>query len=223
MARFANIRAVTFDAGGTLLEPWPSVGAVYAAVAAEHGWRDLSAAQLDVNFVSAWRANADFDYSTDAWRQIVEESFAGLVNRGAVHGFFDDLYARFAEPDCWRVYPDVRPALDQLRRRGLRLAVISNWDLRLGPLLNRLGLADYFDAVVISAEVGATKPSARIFEEAASRLRFGASEILHVGDAGLEDLNGARAAGFAALRIDRRSISADQSTIPRLTDLDSML
>jgi putative hydrolase of the HAD superfamily len=223
MAHLANIRAITFDVGGTLLEPRPSVGAIYAAVAAERGWRNLSIAQLNANFAAAWRKKIAFDYSTDAWRQIVEESFTGLVDRAAVHDFFDELYMRFEQPASWAVYDDVRPAMDRLRQRAIRLAVISNWDLRLRPLLNRIGLATCFDAILISAEVGAAKPASRIFDEAARQLKVAQQEMLHVGDSQREDVQGARAAGLAAVRIDRQVGIADRETIPRLTSLDSML
>jgi putative hydrolase of the HAD superfamily len=223
MARFANIRAITFDAGGTLLEPWPSVGAVYAAVAAEHGWREVNVAQLNANFAAAWRRKTAFDYSTDAWRQIVEASFAGLVDRAAVDEFFDELYARFEDPASWAVYDDVRPALESLRQRAIRLALISNWDLRLRPLLKRVALAEYFDAILISAEVGVAKPSPWIFREAAAQLGVLPGTALHVGDSEHEDVLGARAAGLAAVRIDRRRESSNDHTIPCLTALDSWL
>lgn len=221
MARHPKIQAITFDAGGTLLETWPSVGAVYAAVAAEHGWPDLSVAQLNENFLAAWRAKTEFDYSEDAWRRIVEESFAGLVDAPALRGFFEAIYARFEKPESWRVYDDVRPALESLRRRGVRLAVVSNWDARLVPLLERLGLTAYFDAVLISAEVGFAKPSPEIFAAAVARLGAVPGAVLHVGDNAREDVAGARGAGLAAVRIDRRQVLEEAEVFPRLTCLDS--
>src|SRR5439155_4202705 len=60
---FTGIKAITFDAGGTLLEPWPSVGAVYASVAVEFGFSDVSAAKLDAQFAKAWKNKEGFDYS----------------------------------------------------------------------------------------------------------------------------------------------------------------
>ena len=218
-----KIEAVTFDAGGTLLETWPSVGGIYGAVAAEHGWPDLSVAQLNGNFLAAWRAKGAFDYSPDAWRRIVEESFAGLVDAPSVRAFFDAIYARFEEPESWRVFDDVRPALESLRRRGLRLAVVSNWDARLGPLLERLSLAGYFDAILISAEAGFAKPSPEIFAAAATRLGVSPAAVLHVGDSEREDVAGARGAGLSAVRIDRRRTAETAEVIPRLTCLDSWL
>lgn len=221
MARLAKIQAVTFDAGGTLLEAWPSVGEIYADVADNHGWPGLDVARLNGQFAAAWRAKAGFDYSPGAWRWLVEQSFAGLVDPAGVREFFDDLYARFEQPNAWRVYDDVRPALARLQERGLRLAVVSNWDARLGPLLRRLGLAEFFDFIVISAEVGSAKPSPRIFSVAAARLGAAPAAMLHVGDAEDEDVSGARDAGLAAVRIDRGQSRETAAVIPRLTCLDS--
>ena len=71
------IEAVTFDAGGTLIEPWPSVGEVYAAVAREFGI-ECSAARLNAQFVNAWTTRSGFKYSRDEWHEVVRDSFLGV-------------------------------------------------------------------------------------------------------------------------------------------------
>jgi putative hydrolase of the HAD superfamily len=199
----AAIQGVTFDVGGTLIEPWPSVGHVYAEVAARHGRRNLSVELLNERFAAAWRACVDFDYSRAGWERLVNATFRGLNDAVERVDFFPDLFERFAEPDAWRVFEDVRPALETLASRGLRLGVISNWDDRLRVLLRRLRLHDYFETLAISCEVGFTKPSPVIFEHAAAKLGLPPAAILHVGDSDELDVRGARAAGFRAARIER--------------------
>src|SRR5687768_17830472 len=71
------LEAVTFDAGGTLIEPWPSVGEVYAAVAREFGI-ECSAARLNAQFVNAWTTRTGFTYSPDEWHEVVRHSFLGI-------------------------------------------------------------------------------------------------------------------------------------------------
>jgi len=137
-----DIKAVTFDAAGTLVEPWPSVGAVYARVAEECGIGPVSADELNRQFARAWKGKRDFDYSRKAWRRIVAKTFSGLAP--VKPAFFDHVYDEFAQSRCWRVYEDVGPALERCRTRGLKLGVISNWDERLRPLLEQMGLAPYF-------------------------------------------------------------------------------
>jgi putative hydrolase of the HAD superfamily len=200
-----SIKAITFDAAGTLVEPWPSVGTVYARVAEECGIGPVAAAELDRQFARAWKNKQGFDYSALAWRRVVEQTFAGLAH--IKPAFFDHLYDEFAQPRCWRVYEDVGPALERCREKGLKLGVISNWDERLRPLLEQMGLAPYFDTILVSREVGHHKPAREIFERAAGNLQVTAGEIMHVGDSLEEDFQGARQAGFHAVLLDRRSAS----------------
>jgi putative hydrolase of the HAD superfamily len=197
------IRAVTFDVGGTLLEPRGSVGEIYAAVAAEWGVTGLSPELLTQRFRAAWQARRDFNHSRAEWAEVVDATFHGLTPVPPSRTFFGELYRRFATSAAWHVYPDVRPALTALAARGCRLAVISNWDQRLRPLLRRLGLLPHFAAVVVSCEAGFAKPAPTIFELAARQLCLCPDEILHVGDEVACDLRGARAAGLRAVRIVR--------------------
>lgn len=158
-----NISAITFDIGGTLIEPWPSVGHVYAEVAARFGVNDIAPTELTKNFMRTWKSQTGFDYSRESWFVLVREAF-GDVARHLPTEYFPAVYERFAEADTWRVYDDVFPTLQTLTRCGLPLGVISNWDERLRPLLARLGLDSYFSRLVISCEVGVAKPDPLAFK-----------------------------------------------------------
>lgn len=109
--------------------------------------------------------------------------------------------------------------LAALRAQGLRLGVVSNWDTRLPEVLDRLGLAPFFDALVYSSAVGAEKPDRRIFEAALRDLGVLSCEALHVGDGRLEDVEGAQAVGMQALHLTRGRGAGelrDLSRLPRL-------
>lgn len=194
-----KISAITFDVGGTLIEPWPSVGHVYADVAAQHGYFSPAPQVLNTRFRSAWRACRRFDYTRDGWARLVQQTFES----DAELPFFDALYQRFTESAAWRVFEDVTPTLESLACARVRLAVISNWDERLRLLLQRLNLDRYFETLVISCEVGSAKPDRTIFDHALQKLGVPAGEILHVGDSLEMDVKGARQAGFQALLLDR--------------------
>lgn len=198
-AHKSPIRAVTFDAGGTCLHPWPSVGSVYAKVAAAWTGRRFSPRELSRRFSELWRTRTEFDHSRAAWMQLVDEVFAGLVEEPPSRTFFGQLYRHFGQPEVWRVDPHLRPLLVRLRARGLRLGLISNWDLRLRPLLRALKLEPAFDAIVISAEVGFAKPSPAIYLHAAEILQVAPEQILHVGDDPRADYEAARQAGYRAV------------------------
>jgi 2-haloalkanoic acid dehalogenase type II len=100
-------------------------------------------------------------------------------------------------------YPDAAPALRELRARGIRLLVASNWDCSLPEVLERAGLASLVDGVVSSAMVGAAKPDPALFEAALREAGVARGRALHVGDSPSKDLDGARAAGIAGVLLDR--------------------
>lgn len=197
------ILAITFDAGGTLIKPWPSVGRVYAQVAERHGIRGVSAASLNRGFKKVWSQLQRFDYSRASWRKVVTETFRKADATIPDSNCFEEIYRAFARPEAWRIFCDVLPTLEALAERGTRLGIISNWDERLRPLLRGLGLGRWFDEIIVSSEVGVAKPSARIFELAARRLKVPPDSVLHVGDSYSLDVRGARAAGFQGLHLER--------------------
>src|SRR5262249_18563604 len=99
-----GIQAVTFDVGGTLLAPRPSVGHVYAEVAARHGCANVSVDELNRRFALVWRAVTDFDYTREGWARIVNQTFEGLAAAASISAFFPDLYERFAQPGAWKIF-----------------------------------------------------------------------------------------------------------------------
>lgn len=88
---------------------------------------------------------------------------------------------------------------------GLGLGIISNWDAQLRPLLHRLKLDRYFDAIFVSGEIGAPKPARKVFEQACLGLGSEPGKTLHVGDSRQMDWLGARQAGLQALWLRRGS------------------
>ena len=218
-----TIAAVTFDVGGTLIEPWPSVGHVYAEVAASFRLAGLNPDALNRGFAAAWKRGSGHDYSRAAWQSLVNETFASAGAAQPSDECFNALYARFVEADAWRVFDDARPALESLRSLGLRLAIVSNWDERLRPLLDALDLTRWFQVIVISHEVGHAKPSPEIFLHAAARLHLPPASILHIGDSTREDLGGASSAGMLSVLLDRDRSKAAGQAIPTLALLPSLL
>jgi len=207
------VKAVFFDAGQTLLDADPPVEAVYRdafaawGVTAEAGevhravhetWRE----------VAARRARGDEGWSIGGgeasfWRRFVEEVFTRVGGGPLPDAMLAGLVRHFRKAAHWRVYEEVPAVLAALRDAGMKLLVVSNWDSSLPPLLSELGLTPFFDDVVVSALVGASKPSRGIFDMALRRAGVAADEALHVGDSLHDDYDGARAAGLSALLLDR--------------------
>jgi putative hydrolase of the HAD superfamily len=225
-----RIEAVTLDAAGTLFTVAEPVGATYARIGARHGI-ERPVAEVEARFRAAFRAapplacRADDPAELEAcerawWRRVVRET----LDAGDAPGFaacFDELFAYFADPHAWRLYPDVRPALAIMRAAGIRLAVVSNFDRRLGPIIAGLGLGELFDLIVPSSVAGAAKPAPGIFHHALLGLGVPAARALHAGDELTEDVEGARAAGLRAVLVDRTTARrpADVTVIATLTEL----
>ncbi|MEU4896877.1 HAD-IA family hydrolase [Streptomyces sp. NPDC044780] len=121
---------------------------------------------------------------------------------------YDALYDRHMEPAAWRPYPDAREVLGELRRRGVRVAVVSNigWDLR--PVFRAHGLDPLVDAYVLSYEHGVQKPDPRLFGAACDALGLDPADTVMVGDDRRAD-GGAAALGCRVhlvdhLPVDRR-------------------
>ena len=101
------------------------------------------------------------------------------------------------------VYPDTRPAIDELKAAGLRLAICSNWDWDLDLVLEQCGLTAAFEVAVTSARVGCRKPHPRIFEHTLDELGLGVDEAVYVGDTVHADVDGPLAIGLRPIHIWR--------------------
>ena len=221
------IRAVLFDAVGTLIHLREPVGETYARVARAHGV-EVPAAALQAAFPRLLRgmppmvfpglaAAALREAERGWWRTLVWAVFdaAGVAAQFAdFEPCFDRLFAHFAGAGAWRGAAGAAPALRALRARGLRTGMVSNFDHRLPALLDALGFAPLLEVVVLPADAGAAKPDARIFALALARLDVRADEAVYVGDDAHDDIAGARRAGLRAI---------DVATVGDLEHIPSLL
>lgn len=224
------IQYVFFDAGGTLIDPYPSVGEIYARARHAHGL-NATAEQLHDAFQNIWgryvaRAGQDpmtFGQDNEStrtwWRNLVFEVLDHVDFHGDREACFAAFFAAFESPDAWRVYDDVRPVLDALEARGVRKGVISNWDFRLPPLLDRLELGPRFDPILVSAFEGVAKPNPDLYRRATDRVGVPPEACLYVGDHVHLDLDPAREVGLQAFIIDRKGKYTGDYGVGSLLDL----
>ena len=206
------IKAIFFDAVGTLFRLTKTVGDHYAYVGGEVGL-DLDAQSLERAFRAAWkqmpqRAAIDGPRENDDkhwWRELVDlvlDRVAPSLNELDRDNFFEIAYEHFAEAGVWELYPEVPGILEELWRR-FELAVVSNFDGRLRFILEHLGVSKYFAHVFVSSELGADKPDPEIYRRALRIMKLSPNEVLHVGDDPERDWEGATAAGLSIFRLDR--------------------
>lgn len=193
-----RFRAVLIDAAGTLILPSEPAALVYLRYAAKYGV-ELDEKEVLARYRWAYSqpwAHSSIRYVGDGrpfWKYIVSHA-TGCDE----HEMFEDIYHYYQRPEAWFVAPGAVTALQRLRLNGVKLAVVSNFDTRLRPLLRGLNVDHLFDTIVVSAEVGAEKPNPVIFEAAVSALGAAPEELVHVGDDRRNDIWGARDAGITA-------------------------
>jgi putative hydrolase of the HAD superfamily len=119
----------------------------------------------------------------------------------------------------FHAFPDAAPALRELRERRIATVCVSNWDISLPEVLERVGLTGLVDGVVSSAGAGARKPDPAIFAPALELAGATPREALHVGDTPEEDLAAARAAGIRALLLVREAVASPATGAPVISSL----
>ncbi len=233
MSALPDIRAVTFDAAGTLLFPNPSVGKIYQEIMAAHGLH-LDDAELESGFRAAFRETSKGDSEPETreleyWKAVVANTIRPLASIPEnFEAIFDELWTEFAKGSRWRIADDAIETFDYLEGKGIALALLTNWDQRVHSVVRDHGLDARLDHVFVSSEIGADKPDPRIFDFAAQSLNCSPDQILHVGDSLQEDALGALNSGWNAALLDPNACESNPkvhriSTLLDLRDIISSL
>lgn len=206
------LRAVFLDIGDTVMRPNPSWEHVYAIAFEEYGV-EVEVGALRVALRQAYH-HGGFGFDA-AFEPSEATSFARTmeIDRAAIaelgispmpESFFRRLSELFMVTSNWHVFPDVPPALEALRARGLVVGAVSNWVWQLPELLHALDLVSHFDLIVASSRIGFEKPHPEIFRRALDEAKVRPGEAIHVGDHLDADVEGARGVGIQPVLIDRR-------------------
>lgn len=228
-----KIKAIFFDAAGTLFTVNGAVGEIYARIARDHG-KEVSVMDLEAGFRRSYAIAPPMAFpgalpeqilalEKHWWRNLVHEVFSSLGSFPQFDDYFAALFAFFARPEAWRLYPETLLTLEQLKRRGLTLGVISNFDSRLFGLLDGLGVSSFVDPVVISTQVGAAKPARDIFAQALAHAGVDAENALHIGDSYAADVVGAQAAGLTPVFVDRFDHAQEAEEYARVSNLAEIM
>lgn len=212
----ADIKAVFFDAGETLLAPHPSHHELFSMVLEEHGYRvppetvqqifagmaPTFVAVMDRMAVKAWSVSREA--SQDFWGRIYSDALDRLNVPDPGHSIFHALYERFSRYDSYRLFPECIPTLRAVREAGLVVGLISNFEEWLEGMLIEMEVSHLFDLMVISGKEGIEKPDPAIFHLALDRSGVAAEHSVYVGDHPRLDVEAAQAVGMGAVLIDRK-------------------
>jgi len=223
------MKAIFLDAAGTLFDLAEPVGKVYARFARKHGL-NLTEQEAETRFRTAFKElpapnYEDFEDGHRCelawWRKLVLK-VCNSAGDETFDLFFEDLFLFYEKGEAWKLYPDTVPFLEKAGEH-YRLAVVSNFDSRLHPILNQLGLSSYFEAIVSSAEARSRKPDEEIFHFTLQKLNLHPVQVLHIGDSEVADFQGASNAGLSAFHLQRENGLFLQDALPQFVRQSSLL
>jgi putative hydrolase of the HAD superfamily len=222
----STIRAVVFDAVGTVIHPDPPAVVIYSEVAKRLGSR-VAPDEIPARFRRAFGQQEEIDRlaglqtseerEVQRWRLIVTQVLDDIADTEAC---FRELFDHFSSPSAWRCEAEIGLVLEELVSRGYALGLASNYDRRLRRVVAGLPMLARLERLIISSEVGWRKPAPEFFAAVAEIFGLPGSQILYVGDDLANDYEGARSAGLHAQLYDPPSAApAGASRVQRLTDL----
>jgi putative hydrolase of the HAD superfamily len=222
------IRAILFDAVGTLIYAEPPVASAYSDAGGQFGIA-LDEQTIRERFRQALLAEDEIDrtlhrFKTDQareqerWRRIVAAVFREASDAEPI---FDALWRHFAAPQSWRVFDDVKPCLERLIDHRMSVGIASNFDDRLHAIVNETARLRPCQHVFVSSQIGWRKPALEFFRTIERTLGLPSDDILLVGDDTQNDVAAGRNAGWQTVYLNRDRVKdGDNASIRSLDELN---
>lgn len=207
-------KAVLFDAGGTLLDPYPSFAGKFASVCesfdANVSANDISRVEKEIwKEVLEKRSSIPYASSPEQSKQFwlwFYKTFLSALGFSDRDDVLEELYNVFSNPKTYKIFPDVIPFLEKITNYGLSMGIVSNWESWLPLLLEQCNIAKYFQTIAVSGEIGIEKPDKRIFEIPLYRLKVSPADVVYIGDVLETDILPALEVGMYAVLVDRKGV-----------------
>lgn len=234
------VRWIAFDAVGTLIFADPPVHLAYYRAGKRYGSRmrpeevrarfrecfarrgrsTSSSAEPMGNAVSSEASGSAAASCSEAserefWKQVVAEVLHDISDPGAC---FEELFEHFACPQSWQVFADVEETLAEARRRGIGLAIASNFDARLHAVCDGLPEIAAIERRCVSSEIGHRKPDAAFYQRLLTDCGCEPQDLVMIGDEFDSDVAAPRNMGIRALHLDRTAPRAGER-LSSLTEL----
>jgi putative hydrolase of the HAD superfamily len=200
-----TVRAVLFDVDFTLAKPGSELGPEgYVRAGARHGLtldssrfaeaRDTALVHLE--------HHPELDHDDEIWFAFTESIVLGMGGeQPASYACAVDITRAWELHDNFELYEDTIAVLDELRRAGVKIGLLTNSSRDVHAFARHHGLE--VDAAVGSFHHGKTKPHASIFHAVLELLDVEPADAVMVGDTVEDDIEGARAVGMRAILVDR--------------------
>ena len=230
-----NARAVFFDAGFTLVEPLEPIEHVYFSIASKFDSR-LCERDFVARMRQLWHdpdrrrkllgdgLECSDAIERDSWHRFTREVAVAFPTLLVHHEeWLRSLIEHFDQPGSWRAIEHASEVLQELRSRGKRLAILTNWHSAFHVLARAHGIDKQVDLILTSAEVGYRKPHGEIFRRALHGTNVRAENAVHIGDSLKEDVLGAHEAGIAAFHFVREASQVGEVSPRRISSLRQLL
>ena len=219
-----NFEAALFDAAETLFTTRGSVGDIYHSVAQKYGSL-ASAPEIHEAFIRQFRHSGPLTTDNEKrwWKDVVHRVFSDVGMVEDFDRFFEEVYDQFRDSRGWRLFPETREVLEELKRKRLKIGAISNFDSRLYSVMKDLDILSFFDSVTISSETGYAKPQPEIFAAAIRAIGVPANRIVFTGDSLVDDFQAGHNAGLEAFLLDRAGRYSAMESVRRIQSLRDLL
>ena len=221
------IKAVFFDFYNTLVKFWPPLEQIQQAACQELGLNISEEGAKHGYAVADVYFKQPLALRTDEERLEFFTRYEQMILSNAGLSVSLDMARRVWEmaslvPKEFMVFDDTVPALAQLHDGGYQVGIISNLRRDMTQICQRLGIGQYVDFVINSAEVGSEKPGAPIFIAALEQATVAPQEAVHVGDQHRSDVLGARGVGIHPVLIDRGGFHTDLNDCTMIATLSEL-
>jgi len=216
-----RLEAVVFDVDFTLAKPGPDLGPEGYRKLGERFGLELDPARYDDarrDAIATLKRHPELDHDEEVWVLFTEQIIQGMGGAGDTYHCAVAMTRAWERAEHFELFDDALPVLDELRRRGLKLALLSNTGRDLDEFVAHHHIQ--VDAILTSRVHGKTKPHEAIFRALLAELRVEAAAAAMVGDDPSDDVDGARAVGMRAWLIDRDGRFPDHPN--RLADLRAL-
>ena len=215
------LEAVVFDVDFTLAKPGPDLGPEGYRTLGKRFGLDLVPSRYDQarrDAIATLERHPELDHDEEVWVLFTERIIVGMGGAGDTYACALEMTRAWERAEHFELYEDALPVLDELRRRGLKLGLLSNTGRDLDEFVAHHGIE--VDTILTSRVHGKTKPHETIFRAMLDRLGVDAGCAVMVGDDPQDDVGGARAIGMQAWLVDREGRFPEHPN--RLTDLRAL-
>jgi putative hydrolase of the HAD superfamily len=206
------LKAVLLDVDFTLFRPGPELGPEgYRRLGERHGLtlEPELYAEARAAAIASLQGDRDLVHDEEVWIAFTELIVRGMGgDADGSRACAEEMVRAWEQHANFTLYEDALPALDDQRRRGLKIGLVSNGQRDLAEFVAHHGLR--VDATVGSRAHGRVKPDPSIFTAALVALEVEAGEAAMVGDSYEDDIEGARALGMRAILLDRDGLRPEE-------------